>query len=111
MKEQGDELLEAKVQIRSLEKDLESMKALKTVVATAINNMSVAFGGTANDKLAEESASALVALHETMLAKTVETFKTGGLSDAAAESETPAVAESRFDRAKSQAASFSQKTK
>lgn len=111
LKEQGDELLEAKVQIRSLEKDLESMKALKTVVATAINNMSVAFGGTANDKLAEEPASALVALHETMLAKTVETFKTGGLSDAAAESETPAVAESRFDRAKSQAVRFPQKTK
>lgn len=80
VKEKDEEILNLRMKQRELEGQEATLKSLKEVVARTINNMAVALGGSKDDKLAEKEPAALLAMYDTYLAKTVESFKVGGVA-------------------------------
>lgn len=101
LKEKDEALIEAKMSLREAEAEKTALETLKTIVAGTINYMTVALGGTKDDTLANKDAASLAALHGIVLNKTVESFRTGGITRHEATTETAAPQTTRFEAAKS----------
>ena len=110
LKEKEDELFDAKVQLKEQEKDLAGLAVAKGLLAAAANNMTVALGGSAQEKLETEPVAAVVSVYETMLAKVTEKFKVGGVASHEADS-TATPAPSRYDSALSESGKIHKPTK
>ena len=110
LKEKEDELFDAKVQLKEQEKELAGLAVVKGLLATAANNMTVALGGSAQEKLETEPVAAVVSVYETMLAKVTEKFKVGGVASHEADS-TATPAPSRYDSALSESGKIHKPTK
>lgn len=100
LKEKDDALLEAKMALKAAESDLASLAVLKGIVASTINHMTVALGGSKDEALASKDAAFLATLHESTLSKTIDSFRTGGVADHSASTEPSVPKTTRFDAAK-----------
>jgi signal peptide peptidase SppA len=90
LKEKDDALLAAKVEAAGLAKQVEAIAGLKVALAGVVNNMTVALGGSKDEKLAESDPVALLAVFNATMSRTVEAFKVGGIAASREETETEA---------------------
>ena len=92
-----EEVFNLKLAAKENESLTTQLASLKGIVAASVNNMTVALGGSKEEGLEAKDTATLVALHDSTLKRTMESFKTGGISAMSTEADDEKPVVGRFE--------------